>query len=362
MNLLTLESPIPLHMNSISIADRKIGLGHPVFIIAEAGVNHNGELRLAYQLIDAAAEAGVDAVKFQTFKAEKLVTKSAKMADYQVTNTGKEESQFEMLRKLELDYEAHAELKHYAESKGLVFLSTPFDLEGIDFLTDLGLDVLKAGSGDLSNLPYLKKMASKGIPMIISTGMAVMEECQEAVQAIEEVGNPGLVVLHCTTNYPCPLDEVNLSAMQTMASKLGCLIGYSDHTDGILVPQLAVAAGACVLEKHFTLDRKMEGPDHSASLEPNELKAMVKAVRQVEAIMGSAVKAPNASERKIMEAARKSIVAAIDIEAGTKISAEMLDFKRPGTGISPKKMALLEGKVSRVKISADTLLSWEMFE
>ena len=349
-------------MNSISIAERKIGPDHPVFIIAEAGVNHNGDIKLAYELVDAAAEAGVDAVKFQTFKAEKLVTKSAQMADYQVTNTGKQESQLDMLRKLELDYDAHAELKTYAESKGLVFLSTPFDLEGIDFLVELGLVLMKAGSGDLTNLPYLEKMASKGIPMVISTGMAVMEECKDALSVIHEAGNENVVVLHCTTNYPCPLEEVNLKAMKTMAQTLGCMIGYSDHTDGILVPQLAVAAGACVLEKHFTLDRKMEGPDHSASLEPQELKEMVKAVRQVEAIMGKGVKEPNVSERKIMAAARKSVVAAVDIPAGTKISLEMLDIKRPGTGISPKKMRDLKGKVSQVAILADTLLSWDMLE
>lgn len=349
-------------MNSISIAERKLGHGHPVFIIAEAGVNHNGDIKLAYELVDAAADAGVDAVKFQTFKAEKLVTKSAQMADYQVTNTGKQESQLDMLKKLELDYDAHADLKTYAESKGLVFLSTPFDLEGIDFLVDLGVVLLKAGSGDLTNLPYLKKMASKGIPMIISTGMAVMEECKEALEVIHATGNRDVVVLHCTTNYPCPLNEVNLKAMQTMADELGCLIGYSDHTDGILVPQLAVAAGACVLEKHFTLDRKMEGPDHSASLEPQELKAMVQAVRQVESIMGSGQKIPNPSEQKIMAAARKSVVAVVDILAGTKISREMLDIKRPGTGISPKKLRDLEGKVSRVDILADSLLSWDMLE
>ena len=349
-------------MNSISIANRKIGLGHPCFIIAEAGVNHNGETALARKLILAAAEAGADAVKFQTFKAEKLVTKSAKMADYQVQNTGQESSQLDMLRKLELQYDAHRELKDYAESLGLIFLSTPFDLEGIDFLKNLGVAAFKAGSGDLTNLPYLRKMASQGLPMIISTGMAVMEECVDAVNAIRESGNPGLVVLHCTTNYPCPETEVNLRAMQTMAMQLDCLVGYSDHTDGILVPQLAVAAGACVIEKHYTLDRNMEGPDHKASLEPQELKEMIQRIRAVESILGHGDKIPNPSELRIMEAARKSIVAATHIAAGTIISADLLDIKRPGTGISPKKMQDLTGRRAKVAIEADTIIMWEMLE
>ncbi|MFN8396531.1 MAG: N-acetylneuraminate synthase [Bacteroidia bacterium] len=349
-------------MNLISIADRLIGPGQPCFIIAEAGVNHNGDPEIARLLIDAAADAGADAVKFQTFKAEKLVTKSAKMADYQVQNTGVVESQLEMLRKLELQYADHAELRDYANAKGLIFLSTPFDEDGIDFLRDLGVAAFKAGSGDLTNLPYLRKMAAQGLPMIISTGMAVMHEVRDAVDAINETGNPGLVVLHCTTNYPCPENEVNLRAMNTMGSTLNCLVGYSDHTDGILVPQLAVAAGACVIEKHFTLDRNMEGPDHRASLEPHELKEMVRMVRHVEAIMGHGDKVPNDSELRIMQVARKSIVAAVDIPEGATITEEMLEIKRPGTGISPKKLQDLLGKRAKGMIAAETILTWEMLE
>nr|MBP6639242.1 N-acetylneuraminate synthase family protein [Bacteroidia bacterium] len=273
-----------------------------------------------------------------------------------------ESSQLDMLRKLELQYDAHRELKDFAESLGLIFLSTPFDLEGIDFLKDLGVVAFKAGSGDLTNLPYLRKMASQGLPMIISTGMAVLEECHDAVNAIREAGDPGLVVLHCTTNYPCPEEEVNLLAMQTMGAALKCLVGYSDHTDGILVPQLAVAAGACVIEKHYTLDRNMEGPDHKASLEPHELKDMIQRIRQVEKIMGHGDKIPNPSELRIMEAARKSIVAAKDIPAGTLISVELLDIKRPGTGISPKKMQDLTGRRAKVTIEADTIITWDMLE
>jgi N,N'-diacetyllegionaminate synthase len=353
---------MPSPISSIFIAGRPIGPGHPTFIIAEAGVNHNGQTALAMQLIDAAAEAGADAVKFQTFKAEKLVTQSAQMADYQVENIGQKSSQLDMLRKLELQYADHAALKAYAEGKGLVFMSTPFDPDGIDFLRELGVVAFKAGSGDLTNLPYLDKMARQGLPMIISTGMAVMEECKEAVATIRAAGDPGLVVLHCTTNYPCPEEEVNLKAMATMAAELNCLMGYSDHTDGILVPQLAVAAGACVIEKHYTLDRNMEGPDHKASLEPAELKEMVQMIRRVEAIMGHGAKIPNASELKIMAAARKSIVSGRQILAGTVLLKEMLDIKRPGTGISPKKMQDLLGKTTKVTIEADTIITWDMLE
>jgi N,N'-diacetyllegionaminate synthase len=349
-------------MQAIYIAGRPVGPGHPTFIIAEAGVNHNGDTAIAYRLIDAAAAAGADAVKFQTFKADKLVTKAAKMADYQVENIGAESSQLEMLRKLELQYADHAALKAYSEQLGLVFMSTPFDQDGIDFLHALGVAAFKAGSGDLTNLPHLQKMAQQGVPMIISTGMAVLEECVDAVEAIRAVGDPGLVVLHCTTNYPCPEVEVNLKAMTTLATELQCLVGYSDHTEGILVPQLAVAAGACVIEKHFTLDRNMEGPDHKASLEPQELAEMVTMIRRIEQIVGNGVKVPNASELRIMEAARKSIVAAQKILAGTVILAEMLDIKRPGTGISPKKMQDLVGKRAKTTIEADTVITWDLLE
>ncbi|MFM2375100.1 MAG: N,N-diacetyllegionaminic acid synthase [Bacteroidota bacterium] len=349
-------------MSLICIADRKIGAGQQTFIIAEAGVNHNGDTAIAMRLIDAAADSGVDAVKFQTFRAEKLATRAAKMADYQIQNIGHESTQLEMLRGLELPYAAHPELKAYAESKGLVFMSTPFDIDGIDFLKSLGVRAFKAGSGELTNIPYLRKMAAQGLPMFISTGMSVMDECRDAVNAIREVGDPGLVVLHCTTNYPCPEEEVNLRAMATMADALGCLIGYSDHTDGILVPLLAVAAGACVIEKHFTLDRNMDGPDHKASLEPSELKKMVEMIRSVEKIMGSGDKVPNASELRIMDAARKSVAAAVDIAAGTCLTMEMLEIKRPGTGIPPQKLQDLRGKRAKIDIHADTIITWEMLE
>lgn len=349
-------------MPTISIGNHYIGPGQPVFIIAEAGVNHNGDPDLARFLVQAAAESGVDAVKFQTFKAENLVTESAKMAGYQVDNIGEETSQLEMLKKLELQYELHAELKQYAESLGLVFLSTPFDEEAIDFLKDLGLEAFKAGSGDLTNLPYLQKMARQGLPVIISTGMATLEESREAVDAIAETGNDQLIVLHCTTNYPCPPEEVNLAAMNTLQRELNCMVGYSDHTLGIEIPCLAVAAGARVIEKHFTLDKTMEGPDHKASLEPAELAEMVREIRRLEGIMGSGVKVPNPSELPIKQVARKSVVAKVDIPEGTVITTEMLVAKRPGNGLPPKLLLTIPGKVSTRLIQQDELLESNDFK
>lgn len=346
-------------MHTISIGKHRIGPGRPTFIIAEAGVNHNGQPELARRLIDVAAQAGVDAVKFQTFKAENLVTGSAKMADYQVENLGAETSQLEMLRRLELAYESHQELKDYAESKGLIFLSTPFDEAAIDFLLELGVEAFKAGSGDLTNLPYLEKMARKGLPVIISTGMANLDESREAVEAIHGTGNRQLVVLHCTTNYPCPPEQVNLAAMHTLERELECLVGYSDHTTGIEVPCLAVAAGACVIEKHFTLDKNMPGPDHRASLEPDELAQMVREIRRIETIRGHGNKVPNSSEIGIREVARKSVVAAEDIPAGTSLTREMMVAKRPGTGLPPKMMAELAGRITRRDLQMDQAIHLE---
>lgn len=354
------KQPTDRTLDSIKISNRHaIGPGHPCFIIAEAGVNHNGDLALARQLIEAAHDAGVDAVKFQTFQADKLVTKKAQQASYQTQNTGHEESQYEMLKRLELPYEAHAELKAYAEELGLVFMSTPFDEEAIDFLYELGVKVFKAGSGELTNIPYLKRMAAKGMPLIISTGMAVMGEVHEAISAIKSTDNEQLVVLHCTTNYPCPHEDANLSAMKTMHEATGCIIGYSDHTEGILVPVLAVAMGAHVIEKHYTLDRTMAGPDHKASLEPDELKEMVRQIRQVEKIMGSGVKIPTKAELEIAAVARKSVVAIQDIPIGTTLTEAHLGIKRPGDGIPPSRLADLIGKVNQRPISKDSLIQWE---
>lgn len=309
-------------------------------IIAEAGVNHNGSAELAFRLVDAAVEAGAHIVKFQTFKAEKLVTKDAPQAAYQKRNIGEDSGQFAMLKKLELDDAVFRDLIRYCETKGIGFLSTPFDEDSARFLVDAGMTSFKVSSGDLTNLPFLRALADYRLPMILSSGMATLAELDESVSALEKAGLSidKLTLLHCTTEYPAPPGEVNLKAMQTIAAAYpGATIGYSDHTEGIHIPVAAAAMGAAVLEKHFTLDRAMEGPDHKASLEPGELKAMVDAVRIVTEALGNGRKAPTASELPNRLVARKSIVARRDIAAGELLSAENLVARRPGDGISPMR-------------------------
>lgn len=309
-----------------------------VVIIAEAGVNHNGDLQQARKLIDAAADAGVDYVKFQTFKANKLVTRQAKRAAYQDENTGDKDSQYEMLKKLELSEEDHRELIEYCEEKGIKFLSTGFDGESLSFLKSLGLELAKIPSGEITNLPYLKTMAKLFPKIVLSTGMADILEVKQAYQVLLDNGArpENLTVLHCNTEYPTPMEDVNLKAMLHIGSELNTEVGYSDHTLGIEVPIAAVALGAKLIEKHFTLDRNLPGPDHRASLEPNELKAMVLAIRNIEkAISGSGIKEPSTSEKKNKPVARKSIVALKAIKKGEVFSEENLTVKRPGTGISP---------------------------
>ncbi|WP_370390798.1 N-acetylneuraminate synthase [uncultured Winogradskyella sp.] len=320
-----------------------------VLIIAEAGVNHNGDIKLAKQLIDVAAEAQVDYVKFQTFKAEKLTSKSAAKAQYQMDSaTDKTETQYEMLKRLELSEDQHLELMAYCEKKGVTFLSTGFDLESLDNLNRLGIDRFKVPSGELTNLPYLRRVASFGKPIILSTGMADMQEVGEALAVFEAAGidRNQLTVLHCNTEYPTPMEDVNLKAMQTMAEEFGVNVGYSDHTLGIEVPIAAVAMGATVIEKHFTLDRTMEGPDHKASLEPQELKAMVTAIRHIEKALGDGIKRPSASELKNKVVARKSIVAKIAIKKGEVFSENNLTVKRPGGGLSPMRWDVILGQTA----------------
>ena len=328
-----------------------------IFIIAEAGVNHNGSLELAKQLIDKAHWAGADAVKFQSFKAVSLMTESAPKADYQKRNTG-EESQFEMIKRLELDYDSHIILKEYADKKGIEFMSTPFDHESIDLLSRIGVKRFKVGSGDLTNLPYLRHMASKSLPIILSTGMSDMEEIKTVVSALKETGFPQnlTTILHATTEYPAPIDEVNLRAMQSLIKELGLEIGYSDHTQGIVIPIAAAALGAAVIEKHFTLDRNMDGPDHKASLEPQELKEMVGAIRKVELSLGDGVKVPTLSESKNKTAARKSLIAARPIAKGEMFTEENLCVKRPGSGISPMKWDQFIGRPSEKNYDKDELI------
>lgn len=330
------------------------------FIIAEAGVNHNGSLDIAKKLIDAAKNAGADAVKFQTFKAEKLVTKETKMAEYQKKNTGKTESQYDMLKRLELSEEFHKILFDYSKKKGIQFMSTPFDEDAIDFLDRLGVDAFKVGSSDANNIPYLIKMAKKGKTIYLSTGMSDMAEIKESVDTILKF-NKDLIVLHCTTEYPCPYDQVNLRAISTMRKELGVPIGYSDHTKGIGVAVAAVAMGAIVIEKHFTLDRKMAGPDHRASLEPDELKEMVMQIRNIELAFGDGRKELVEAAKKYVAVAKKSVVAKQHISKGAKITADMLAIKRPGTGLPPKSIYSMIGKTARAEIEKDSLIKKNMY-
>lgn len=328
------------------------------FIIAEAGVNHNGSLELAKRLVDAAVDAGADAVKFQTFKADKLVSKSAQKADYQKKTTSADESQYEMIKKLELDEDAHRELIRHCKEKQIMFLSTPFDHGSIDMLNDFGMPIFKIPSGEITNLPYLRHVGGLGKEVILSTGMADLGEIEDALGALIQAGTPKdkITVLHATTEYPCPIDEVNLRAMQTIRDAFGVKVGYSDHTQGIEVPIAAVALGACVIEKHFTLDCSMEGPDHKASLEPQELKAMVQAIRHIDQALGDGIKRLSKSETKNIAIARKSIVAACAIKMGEIFSAENITIKRPGNGISPMRWDEVMGQVALRSYETDDLI------
>ncbi|MGO4919933.1 N-acetylneuraminate synthase [Maribacter spongiicola] len=330
-----------------------------VLIIAEAGVNHNGDIELAKKLIDAAADAGVDYVKFQTFNSKKLVSKSAQKADYQKENTNDAiESQLKMLQRLELSKENHLVLIEYCKTKNIRFLSTAFDLDSIDFLHQLNIDLWKVPSGEITNLPYLRKLGSLGKPVIISTGMAEMQEIDDAIKVIISAGtdSDNITVLHCNTEYPTPMHDVNLTAMNTIKDVFNVPVGYSDHTLGIEIPIAAVALGAKVIEKHFTLDKTMEGPDHKASLEPSELKAMVHAIRNIEQAMGNGVKTPSPSESKNKPIARKSIVANKDISKGEIFNENNITVKRPGTGISPMKWDEIIGKPATKNYKADELI------
>ncbi|WP_400262030.1 N-acetylneuraminate synthase [Sphingobacterium sp. SG20118] len=331
-----------------------------VIIIAEAGVNHNGDLQKAFQLIDAAVNADVDYIKFQTFKAEKLVSKSARKADYQIQNTGDgNDSQFEMLKKLELSHDDHEQLIAYCKKKSINFFSTAFDLDSLHYLKDIGLELVKIPSGEITNLPYLRKAAKLFPRVILSTGMCTMEDIDAAVAVFLKEGTPieNITILHCNTEYPTPMQDVNLKAMKSIQDKFGTQVGYSDHTLGIEVPIAAVTLGAKVIEKHFTLDKNMPGPDHAASLEPTELNAMVKAIRNIEqAMAGSGVKKPSNSEIKNIAIARKSIVATYAISRGDVFSEENITVKRPGSGLSPMLWDQIIGQVASRDFNADDLI------
>lgn len=328
------------------------------FIIAEAGVNHNGDINIAKKLVDKAKEAGVDAIKFQTFRAENLVTKEAPKAEYQKETTG-DGSQFEMLKKLELSLEDHITLKRYCEEKGIMFISTPFDFESVDLLEKTDVSLYKVSSGDLTNLPLLSYIANKNKPIILSTGMANLGEVEEAVETISKAGNDRTILLHCTSNYPTAYEDVNLRAMLTMKEAFKLPVGYSDHTIGIEIPIAAVALGAKVIEKHFTLDRNMKGPDHRASIEPDELKIMVRSIRNIELAMGDGIKRCNKSEEKSKFVSRKSIVAKYDIRKGQVITQDLIVYKRPASGLPPKFVKYILGKKARAEIGKDEVIDFE---
>jgi len=337
-----------------------------IFIIAEAGVNHNGDLDIAFKLIDVAIEAGADAIKFQTFKAEKVVTATTPKANYQIDNMGTSESQLEMLMKLELSIEAHKELFSYCKKKNIIFISTPFDKENADMLDNLGITIFKIPSGEISNKPLIQHITKKNKPIILSTGMSYLGEVEKAVNWINELWykvdkKPQLTLLHCVSNYPAVIEDVNLLAMKTMAKAFGLPVGYSDHTMGIEVSVAAVAMGANVIEKHFTLDRNMKGPDHKASIEPAELKAMVRAIRNVEQAIGDGIKRPTKNEEDTRNIARRSLVAVRDIKKGEIFSGENIGLKRPGIGIQPEFMEQVINKRAKIDIKKDSLLKWDDF-
>ncbi|GEN57110.1 N-acetylneuraminate synthase [Halolactibacillus alkaliphilus] len=327
-----------------------------VFVIAEAGVNHNGSLDLAKKLVNVAKDAGADCVKFQTFVSKNIVSKNAVKAEYQKQQTEPKESQQDMLKKLELSFDEFIELNEYCKSKDIEFMSTAFDFDSIDFLDSLEMGTWKIPSGDITNLPYLIKIAKLNKPVILSTGMSTMEDIRNAINALKDNGTNKITVLHCTTEYPTPFNDVNLNAMLTIKNEFDLQVGYSDHTEGIEVPIAAVALGARVIEKHFTLDRNMEGPDHKASLEPDELKAMVDSIRNIESALGNRIKQPAESEKKNMAVARKSIIASKDIKASEIFTENNLTVKRPGTGISPMRWFDVIGKCALRDFEEDELI------
>jgi N-acetylneuraminate synthase/N,N'-diacetyllegionaminate synthase len=330
-----------------------------VFVIAEAGVNHAGDVRLAKRLVDAAKNAGCDAVKFQIFNAEQLVSESVPLAEYQKRNgAGSPKGQIDLLRELELSHEEFRSIKRYCDRKKVIFLATPFDFESADFLEQVRVPMFKVPSGEVTNLPFIRFVAQKGKPVILSTGMSNLDEVAEAVEAIESTGNKRLILLHCVTQYPAPVEEVNLKAMVTLRSRFGVPVGYSDHTLGFEISVAAVALGAVVIEKHLTLNRRMKGPDHKASLEPNEFKEMVRCIRNVEKGMGDGIKRAAHCEKRMMRLVRRSIVAGTRITKGQRITEGNIAIKRPGYGIQPKDWEKIIGRTARSEIKKDSVLSW----
>jgi N-acetylneuraminate synthase len=330
-----------------------------VFVIAEAGVNHNGSLELAVRLVDAAKASGADAVKFQTFRAESLATRSAHKAAYQERTTAANESQFEMLQRLELDVADHRMLIDHCKQIGIQFLSSPFDEQSADLLAEMDLPLYKVPSGEITNHPFLEHIARMGKPIILSTGMSTLGEVEEAIGVLRSAGADQLTLLHCVTEYPAPYEEINLRAMKTLKTAFRLPVGYSDHSPGIEVAIAAVALGAEVIEKHFTLDRSSPGPDHAASLEPEELQQMVSAIRHIEVALGDGIKAPTRSELPNISVARKSVVAACGLAAGHSLTPGDLTIKRPGNGIAPKLLPTLIGRTLSKSVAKDETIQWE---
>ena len=333
--------------------------GSRTFVIAEAGVNHNGSLKMARELVEKAKMAGADAIKFQTFKADKLVSRNAGKADYQKKTTPSKESQYDMIRRLELGPQDHQDIIRHCTRKKITFLSSPFDEESVDLLDSLGVTCFKIPSGEITNFPFLEHVAKKGKPIILSTGMSNLAEIQEALDVIFRMGNRNVTLLHCVTEYPAPWDEINLRAMLTMKEAFKLPVGYSDHTLGTEIAIGAVALGAEVIEKHFTLDKNLDGPDHKASLEPEEFKQMVNAIRNLESSLGDGIKRAARCELRNMKVARKSIVAAVDIPGGEEITLRNVTIKRPGSGIQPKDLKKIMGLKARNKIRQDEVITWK---
>ncbi len=344
--------------DTVRIGIREVGEHNPCFIIAEAGVNHNGDLQLARHLVDVAAAAGADAVKFQTFKATGVASSDAPKAAYQHATTDGSESQLQMLRRLELSLNDHRELMNHCRERNILFMSTPFDYESADILSDLDMPVTKVGSGEVNNLPFLSHVAKKGKPVILSTGMSYLGEVDRAIQTILATGNDKIILLHCVTNYPADPADANLKAMQTMASAFRCPVGYSDHTEGMEIPIAAVALGASVIEKHITLDRNLPGPDHASSMEPDAFESLVAKIRIVEAGLGLGEKRPATSEAETRKIVRRSLAVCNDVETGAILREGDLTALRPGTGIPPEFVGQVVGRRLARSVDAGSLLTW----
>jgi N-acetylneuraminate synthase/N,N'-diacetyllegionaminate synthase len=347
---------------AFAVGARAIGDGAPVFVVAEAGVNHNGDPGLALKLVDVAADAGADAVKFQTFRTDALVTRQAPKAAYQRAATGAADSQHAMLSRLELDAAAHTALRDHSVRRGILFFSTPFDEASADELEALGVPLFKVPSGEITNVPLLRHLAGKRRPVIVSTGMSTLDEVALAVEVLRTGGDPPLALLHCLSAYPAPAAEINLRAMDTLRARFGVPVGFSDHTAGLAVPVAAVARGAAIVEKHFTLDRTLPGPDHAASLDPRQLRALVQSIREVESALGDGDKRPMPCEMDTRRVARRSLVAARALRAGERLSAEAIGIKRPGTGISPVDLERALGRRVRRDVDADEVIDWSALE